>query len=99
MKIRKTKYYKLLYLITPIAITIQYAFTLTVHPIQYPYNAILFTTWIIYYLFGLDFKRNEQSDKTRTGSLVFFWIISVALQTFEGYYGRMVDFQIYQYLK
>lgn len=52
-KFVRSKYWELGFVVSPIAIIIQYIFTFSGNTLSFPWNANLFFVWLIYFYFGM----------------------------------------------
>ncbi|MGN8944789.1 acyltransferase [Bariatricus sp. HCP28S3_E4] len=87
IKAMKSKYWKLLFLISPIAILIQYF-----KPLPWPWNANMFFVWFIFFYFGMCIRNNRiQLQRISIKGAVLIWISTLILQYIESFAWFILD--------
>lgn len=86
IKALKSKINKFIWLLTPISIMILYICIFIGNPIQFPYNVLSFTVWIMFYYYGLQVGNlnKELSDNVKMNIGIYF--IFIILSIGEGIY-------------
>lgn len=75
---------KIIYLITPVFLCVLSLLNILGKNIGFPYNAITFLTWIIYYFYGLRLRNKEL--KINLNKNVILYILFIVLSIVEGFY-------------
>ena len=82
-KLIQSKYWKLGFIITPISILIEYIFIFNNEQITFPFNALFFVVWFIFFYLGMCIRNNNIKIVLRSSSILFLFILGYILQFLE----------------
>lgn len=84
-KLITSKYKWVAFIITPVAILIQYVLTLIGKPLSFPWNANNLLVWFIYYYIGLMLGNKILKPHLKFNQTIILLILSIILQELEGF--------------
>lgn len=79
----QSKYWKIGFLITPISIVIEYIYTLNDNTIEFPFNALFFVIWFIFFYLGMCIRNEKIVIKISIKKCIFVFIIVYVIQLIE----------------
>lgn len=79
----QSKYWKLGFLITPISIVIEYIYTLNDNTIEFPFNALFFVVWFIFFYLGMCIRNDRIIITINMKKCIFLFIIVYVVQLIE----------------
>lgn len=82
-KLIQSKYWKIGFLITPISIIIEYIYTLNDNTIAFPFNALFFVIWFIFFYLGMCIRNNRIIITISIKKCIFLFIIAYIIQLIE----------------
>lgn len=81
----RSRYRRLGYAITPVAlIVMQYVMTLAGSPVGFPWNAITFPVWFIFYYLGMELGSNTIEIKLDMKKGICFYALAIIISEAEG---------------
>lgn len=79
----QSKYWKLGFLITPIFIAIEYVYTINDNSIVFPFNALFFVVWFIFFYLGMCIRNGNISISLNFKRLCCLFIAGYVIQLIE----------------
>jgi len=79
----QSKYWKLGFLITPIFIAIEYIYTINNNSIVFPFNALFFVVWFIFFYLGMCIRNGNISISLNFKRLYCLFIVGYVIQLIE----------------
>lgn len=79
----QSKYWKLGFLITPIFITIEYVYTINDNSIVFPFNALFFVVWFIFFYLGMCIRNGNINISLNFKNLCCLFIAGYVIQLIE----------------
>ncbi|WP_278847986.1 acyltransferase [Megamonas hypermegale] len=82
-KLIQSKYWKLGFLITPISIAIEYIYTLNDNTIAFPFNALFFVVWFIFFYLGMCIRNGNIRISSDCKNFYYLFAIGYVVQLIE----------------